>query len=86
MRSALDVRGDTLALRVEQADPSKSGLLQDIGVDEFHLFQNGEELLLNVESGQRLVWQGLQPLPYTFQQVVVDDRLSKGRSAIAQSN
>lgn len=72
-----NVRGDALALGVEENDTAETRLFENVGVDEVHFAENGEEFALDVEGRERAIWEGFEPTPDTFEEVIVDDGLGQ---------
>ena len=72
----MDVGGKTCAFGVEDDNSAETGFFEHVGVDKFHLLENGEEFFLDVEGWEGAIWEGFKPSSDPFQEIVVDDRLS----------
>lgn len=72
----MDIGGNTFAFGIEDDNSAESRFLEHVRVDEFHLFENGEEFFLDVKGGEGAIWEGFKPSSDAFQEIVVDDRLS----------
>jgi len=67
---AFNVRLDPRAFAVEQHEWPESGIFELRCID-VHLLQYSEKCILDVESGQRLVGQRLEPTSHRVKKVIV---------------
>jgi hypothetical protein len=65
----------SLALCVKENDSPETRLFEHRGVDELHLGQGAEKLLLNIEGREGPIRQGLEPALHALKEVIITDRL-----------